>query len=159
MWILKRLSAGRKGRNGMKELVITAEVKNLDEVMAFVDAFLEEAGCPMKTQMQIDLAVEEIFVNIASYAYAPKTGLATIRLEPADCGDAVTIVMIDQGIPYDPLSKADPDITLSADERQIGGLGILLTKKNMDDVKYEYANGSNVLTLKKTIRQKGERTC
>ena len=149
----------RKGRNGMKELMIAAEVKNLDEVMAFVDAFLEEAGCSMKTQMQIDLAVEEIFVNIASYAYAPNTGLATIRLEQTDDGDAVRIVMIDQGIPYDPLSKADPDITLSADERQIGGLGILLTKKNMDDVQYEYANNSNILTLIKTISQKGERTC
>ncbi|MBP5264699.1 MAG: ATP-binding protein [Lachnospiraceae bacterium] len=136
----------------MKELVITAETKNLDEVMTFVDTFLEEAECSMKTQMQIDLAVEEIFVNIASYAYAPGTGPATIRVGLTDDGSVFVIELIDQGVPYNPLAKEDPDITLSAEERKIGGLGILLTKKSMDDVQYEYANGSNILTLRKSIR-------
>ncbi|MBQ6094745.1 MAG: ATP-binding protein [Lachnospiraceae bacterium] len=136
----------------MKELVITAETKNLDEVMTFVDTFLEEAECSMKAQMQIDLAVEEIFVNIASYAYAPGTGPATIRVGLTDDGSVFVIELIDQGVPYNPLAKEDPDITLSAEERKIGGLGILLTKKSMDDVQYEYANGSNILTLRKSIR-------
>ncbi|MBR3468132.1 MAG: ATP-binding protein [Lachnospiraceae bacterium] len=136
----------------MKELVITAETKNLDEVMTFVDTFLEEAECSMKVQMQIDLAVEEIFVNIASYAYAPGTGPATIRVGLTDDGSVFVIELIDQGVPYNPLAKEDPDITLSAEERKIGGLGILLTKKSMDDVQYEYANGSNILTLRKSIR-------
>ena len=136
----------------MKELVITAETKNLDEVMTFVDTFLEEAECSMKAQMQIDLAVEEIFVNIASYAYAPGTGPATIRVGLTDDGSVFVIELIDQGVPYNPLAKEDPDITLSAEERKIGGLGILLTKKSMDDVQYEYVNGSNKLTLRKSIK-------
>ena len=136
----------------MKELVITAETKNLDEVMTFVDTFLEEAECSMKVQMQIDLAVEEIFVNIARYAYVPGTGPATIRVGLTDDGSVFVIELIDQGVPYNPLAKEDPDITLSAEERKIGGLGILLTKKSMDDVQYEYANGSNILTLRKSIR-------
>jgi len=106
----------------------------------------------MKAQMQIDLAVEEIFVNIASYAYAPGTGPATIRVGLTDDGSVFVIELIDQGVPYNPLAKEDPDITLSAEERKIGGLGILLTKKSMDDVQYEYANGSNILTLRKSIR-------
>ena len=125
----------------MKELFIEAINDNLDQVLAFVDEQLEENDCPMKVQMQIDLAVEEIFVNIANYAYDPETGPATVRVD-----------VVDNGVPYDPLAKADPDITLSAEERQIGGLGIFLVKKNMDDVKYEYVNGSNILTLKKGLR-------
>ncbi len=139
----------------MKELYIEATVDNLSEVLGFVDEQLEAADCAMKVQMQIDLAVEEIFVNIANYAYDPETGPATVRVDVTPDGSTVTITFVDNGVPYDPLAKADPDITLSADERQIGGLGIFLVKKNMDDVKYEYVNGSNILTLKKGLR--GER--
>ena len=136
----------------MKELFIEAIKENLDQVLAFVDEQLEEKECPMKVQMQIDLAVEEIFVNIANYAYDPETGPATVRVDVTPDGSVVTITFVDNGVPYDPLAKADPDITLSAEERQIGGLGIFLVKKNMDDVKYEYVNGSNILTLKKGLR-------
>ena len=136
----------------MKELFIEATTENLSDVLGFVDEQLEAAECPMKVQMQIDLAVEEIFVNIANYAYDPETGPATVRVDVAPDGSTVTITFVDNGVPYDPLAKADPDITLSADERQIGGLGIFLVKKNMDDVKYEYVNGSNILTLKKGLR-------
>lgn len=135
----------------MKELDIEAKLENLGEVMAFVDEQLEAADCSMKVQMQIDLAVEEIFVNIANYAYSPETGPATVRVEVKPDGSAVTITFIDQGVPYDPLAKKDPDVNLAAEDREIGGLGIFLTKKNMDDVKYEYVNGSNVLTLKKNL--------
>ena len=136
----------------MKELYIEATVDNLSEVLGFVDEQLEAADCAMKVQMQIDLAVEEIFVNIANYAYDPETGPATVRVDVTPDGSTVTITFVDNGVPYDPLAKADPDITLSADERQIGGLGIFLVKKNMDDVKYEYVNGRNILTLKKGLR-------
>ncbi|MBO5623097.1 MAG: ATP-binding protein [Butyrivibrio sp.] len=135
----------------MKELDIEALVDNLDKVMEFVDAELEDANCPMKIQMQIDLAVEEIFVNIANYAYDPETGPATVRVEVDPDGSAVRITFIDHGVPYDPLAKTDPDITQAADERQIGGLGIFLVKKTMDDIRYEYVNGSNILTLKKNL--------
>lgn len=135
----------------MKELVIDALTDNLPQVLAFVDGELEAADCPMKIQMQIDIAVEEIFVNIANYAYAPEVGTATVRVEVMDEPPAVDITFIDGGVPYDPLAKADPDVTLSAEERQIGGLGIFMVKKTMDDVKYEYLDGHNILTLKKGL--------
>lgn len=105
----------------------------------------------MKIQMQIDIAVEEIFVNIARCAYAPEVGNAIIRIETLADPPSVDITFIDSGIPYDPLAKADPDITLSAEERQIGGLGIFMVKRSMDDVRYEYLDGHNVLTLKKGL--------
>jgi len=136
----------------MKELFIEALTDNLDSVLAFVDEQLEATECSMKIQMQIDLAVEEIFVNIANYAYDPETGPATVRVDVAPDGTVVTITFVDNGVPYDPLAKADPDITLPAEQREIGGLGIFLVKKNMDDVSYEYVNGSNILTLKKGLR-------
>jgi anti-sigma regulatory factor (Ser/Thr protein kinase) len=135
----------------MKELEIEALSENLPQVLAFVDEQLEAADCPMKIQIQIDIAVEEIFVNIAHYAYAPETGKAMVRIETLADPPSVDITFIDNGVPYDPLAKADPDITLSAEERQIGGLGIFMVKKSMDDVKYEYLDGHNILTLKKGL--------
>ena len=132
-----------------KTLSMPAVTDKLSEVTAFVDAFLEERGCPGKTQMLIDLSVEEIFVNIANYAYPDKEGDAEIRLSEAD--GVVTLAFTDAGVPYDPLKKEDADVTLSAEDRPIGGLGILLVKKNMDEVGYSYENGRNVLTLKKRI--------
>ena len=135
----------------MKELEIEALTENLPQVLAFIDEQLEAADCPMKIQIQIDIAVEEIFVNIAHYAYAPETGKAMVRIETLADPPSVDITFIDNGVPYDPLAKADPDITLSAEERQIGGLGIFMVKKSMDDVKYEYLDGHNILTLKKGL--------
>ena len=135
----------------MKELEIEALTENLPQVLSFLDEQLEAAGCPMKIQMQIDIAVEEIFVNIAHYAYNPEIGTAKVRVEVLGDPPTVDITFIDQGIPYDPLAKADPDVTLSAEERQIGGLGIFMVKKSMDDVRYEYLDGHNILTLKKGL--------
>ena len=135
----------------MKELTLEATLDNLSEVLGFVDSFLEDNYCSAKAQMQIDVAVEEIFVNIASYAYAPNTGNATIKLDRVEHSPIVTIIFEDEGVPYDPLAKADPDITLPADERQIGGLGIYMVKKSMDSMEYERSNGKNILTLKKKI--------
>ena len=138
-------------KSEMDELTLDATVENLDKVLAFVDEHLETLGCPMKTQMQIDIAVEEMFVNIAHYAYAPNTGAATVRFESVDDPRRVLITLIDSGIPYDPLAKEDPDITLSADERPIGGLGIYMVKKSMDDIRYKNRNGQNILTIVKNI--------
>ena len=135
----------------MKELDIEAKVENLNTVIGFVDEQLENFECPMKVQMQIDLAVEEIFVNIANYAYDPSIGSATVRTEVSPDGRQVSITFIDQGVPYDPLAKEDPDTSLPLEERGIGGLGIFLVKKNMDDIKYEYRNGSNILTIVKDL--------
>lgn len=138
------------------ELEIEAATENLDKVLGYVGAHLEEAGCPMKTRMQFDLAVEEIFVNIASYAYAPNTGKATVKVDVSDDPKTVRVTFTDRGVPYDPLKRDDPDVTLPASERKIGGLGIYLTKKVMDEVRYEYKNGQNVLVIGKRIERSRE---
>ena len=135
----------------MREMDIAATLENLDAVMAFVDQQLEEAGCSMKTQMQIDIAVEEVYVNIAHYAYNPEIGGVTIRVQIEEEPLAVILTFIDKGKPYDPLAKEDPDVTLAAEDRQIGGLGIFITKKTMDTVTYSYENNENVLTMIKKI--------
>ena len=134
-----------------EELVIEAEKENLERVTAFVNSRLEAVCCPPKARMQIDVAVEEIFINIASYAYTPEKGCAAVRVEVSDYPVTVTITFTDHGTPYDPLAKKDPDVTLPVNAREIGGLGIFLTKKLMDDVQYAYRDGRNVLTLKKKI--------
>ncbi|MBD5546660.1 MAG: ATP-binding protein [Lachnospiraceae bacterium] len=135
----------------MKELTIDATIKNVAAVTAFVDEQLEQLGCPMKTQMQVDIAIDELFGNIANYAYNPEVGAVTVCVEVMDNPLAVVITFIDNGVPYDPLAKADPDITLSAEEREIGGLGIYMVKKIMDAVFYEYKDGQNILRIKKNI--------
>ena len=135
----------------MKELTIAATVENIETVTDFVNEQLEALDCPMKAQMQIDIAIDELFGNIAHYAYNPEVGSATVRVEVIEDPLAVTITFIDNGVPYDPLAKADPDTTLSAEEREIGGLGIYMVKKSMDDITYEYKDGQNILKIKKNL--------
>ena len=135
----------------MKELNITATVENIEVVTDFVNEQLEAIDCPMKAQMQIDIAIDELFGNIAHYAYNPEVGDATVRVEVIEDPMAVVLTFIDNGVPYDPLAKADPDTTLSAEERQIGGLGIFMVKKSMDDITYEYKDGQNILKIRKNI--------
>ena len=134
----------------MERLEIMAETDRLDEVILFIDQQLETAGCSMKNQMQIELAVEEIFVNIAHYAYGEQRGMAEITME-ITTEQVARIGFIDNGTPYDPLAKEDPDVKLSAQERKIGGLGIYMVKKIMDDMRYEYRDGKNILTLEKSL--------
>lgn len=136
----------------MKELTIAATVENIEAVTAFVDEQLEALDCPMKAQMQIDIAIDELFGNIAHYAYNPDVGEATVRVEVMEEPLSVVITFIDGGVPYDPLTQADPDITLSAEERAIGGLGIFMVKKTMDEITYRYENGSNILSIRKNLR-------
>ena len=131
----------------MKELVIEADIEKLDQVLAFVDAELEAFECSMKAQMQLDIAVEEIYVNIAHYAYGEGQGMATIQMETEP--GQTTITFIDSGTPYNPLEKEDPDISLPAEERPIGGLGIFMVKKSMDYVTYENRDGQNVFAITK----------
>jgi anti-sigma regulatory factor (Ser/Thr protein kinase) len=135
----------------MDVLKIEAALDNLDEVLAFVDQRLEENDCPMKVQTQIDIAVEEIFVNIASYAYSPEKGNAEIGVEVSDDPLEVTIRFADSGIPYDPLAKEDPNITRIKEGRKPGGLGIFMVKKTMDEMEYDYKNGHNIFTVSKMI--------
>ena len=136
----------------MKELDINATIENVPTVVEFVDEQLEMLGCPMNAQIQIDIAIDELFSNIARYAYNPEVGAATVRVEVVEDPMAVVVTFIDNGVPYDPLSREDPDVTLSADEREVGGLGIYLVKKSMDEISYRYENGSNILSIRKKLR-------
>jgi len=131
----------------LKELLTEAKIENLDEVLTFVEEEIESSACPPKLVTQIAIAVEEIFVNIANYAYNPEVGGAKIRII-AD--DTVVIEFEDAGRPYNPLEKADPNIHAGIEERQIGGLGIFMVKNIMDTVDYRYESGKNILTIKKT---------
>ena len=133
----------------MKRLTVNASTENLPGVLEFIDAELETLGASMKTQYQIDLAVEEIYVNIANYAYAPDTGNVDIQFDV--CGDPplLEIQFIDEGNPFNPLDNPEPDITLTADDRDIGGLGVLMVKKSMDSVNYRFEDNKNILTIQK----------
>ena len=135
----------------MKEMTIPATVENIDKVTEFVNSQLEEIDCPIKARMQIDIAIDELFGNLAHYAYNPETGPATVRVEVTEAPISVVVTFIDHGIPYDPLKKDDPDVTLSAEERAIGGLGIFMVKKTMDEITYEYKDGQNILRIRKDI--------
>ena len=131
------------------ELTMPARVENIDPVTEMINARLEELDCPLKAQMQIDVAVDELFGNIAHYAYPEVGGDVTVRMEDDLQPPGVRITFLDRGIPYDPLAREDPDTTLAAEDRKIGGLGIFLVKKTMDAVLYDYRDGCNVLTIVK----------
>lgn len=135
----------------MKELTVAADIGNLHVVTDFVDAFLEEIDCPMKKQMQIDLAVDEVFTNICSYAYGNGEGEACIRIGCEEDPRAVMITFADSGLPFNPLTQEEPDTTLPIDERLPGGLGIFLVRKMMDEVLYEYRSGKNILHIRKRL--------
>ncbi|MFP3040558.1 ATP-binding protein [Treponema primitia] len=132
----------------MKELKIEAKTENLDAVLDFINAELDRKNCSMKVQHQIDIAVEEIFVNIAHYAYNPIIGDAIIRI--AVSGE-ISIEFEDAGKPYNPLEKDDPDITASAEEREVGGLGIFIAKKIMDTLEYRHEDNKNIFVIKKHL--------
>lgn len=135
----------------MKVLTVEATKENLDKVIGFLDEQLEEMECPMKIIMQMELAVEEIYINVASYAYGEETGLVTMVMDVKQDPKRVEIEFQDQGTPYNPLERQDPDISLAAEQRGIGGLGVFLVKKNMDEVDYVYENGKNVFRMVKIL--------
>ncbi len=135
----------------MSEKTFSADVKALGEVIAFTEAELEKACCPMKTAMSLAVAIEEMFVNVAHYAYPNGSGTATLAIEHNAEKNEIMFRMTDSGVPFNPLEKPDPDITLSAEERKIGGLGIFMMKKTMDEVFYANTNGENILTMIKKL--------
>ena len=140
-----------KELGNLKSITVEAKIENVDKVTEFVNEVLEEKECPLKVQMQLDVAIDEIFGNIAYYAYGKGSGNATIQIEMEDNPPKITLIFIDQGIPYNPLENKDPDITLDIEDREIGGLGIFLVKKTMDELSYEYVDGQNILTMKKEL--------
>ncbi len=141
----------------MKELTIEAAVENIEPVTDFVTAELERLDCPLKAQIQITIAIDELFGNIARYAYSPDVGKATVCFEVEESPLAVVISFIDHGKPFNPLEQAEPDIKLSAQERKEGGLGIFLVKKTMTMVEYTYKDGKNILKIKKKIEKTKEK--
>lgn len=140
----------------MRELDVDARVENLPEVQGFISENLDVLDCDEKERNQIEVAAEEIFTNISSYAYNSGVGTAKVRVELDDNPLSVSISFIDGGMQYDPLARQDPDTKLSLKERKRGGLGIFMTKKFMDDVNYEYKNGKNILTISKRVLRQPE---
>lgn len=135
----------------MKEITVPATLEELDRVTEFINGELEAYGCSARVRMQIDIAVEEIYVNIAHYAYHPEVGEASVCCAVGGEPLQVIIQFADRGKPYNPLAKEDPDVSLSAEERDFGGLGIYMVKKSMDDITYDYEDGKNILTIKKNL--------
>lgn len=135
----------------MKEIIVAAIDENLEVVNNFIHECLMDTSVSDDVLMELDLAVEEIFVNIAHYAYNPEVGNAQIKCKINNEPLQLTIEFTDEGKPYNPLEKEDPDITLSAEERQIGGLGIFIVKQFMDVIEYRYEDNKNILTIKKML--------
>ncbi len=135
----------------VRELTVDAAAENIPAVTAFVEAQLDAVDCPPKARGQLSMAIDEIVANIAQYAYAPEVGPVTVRFAFDEGTRTATLTFLDKGLPYNPLEKADPDVSLSAEDRPIGGLGIFLVKKTMDGMAYAYKHGQNVLTIQKRI--------
>lgn len=135
----------------MKEITVDATIDNVKTITDFVDERLEEMNCPVKAQMQIDIVIDELCSNVARYAYSDRTGKVTVSVDTVDKPMKVWLTFTDEGVPYNPLAKEDPDITLSAEERKLGGLGIYMVKKMMDEFHYEYKDGKNIVTVCKVI--------
>jgi anti-sigma regulatory factor (Ser/Thr protein kinase) len=135
----------------VKEWTFEAKINRIPWLTEQVDALLEGLDCPIKAQMQIDVAIDELLANIASYAYETGEGQVTVRFDFQPDDRTVALTFIDKGIPYDPLAKPDPDVALEVEKRSVGGLGIFLVKKTMDDMIYARRDGHNVLTICKRI--------
>ncbi|MDR0738837.1 MAG: ATP-binding protein [Oscillospiraceae bacterium] len=135
----------------MKKIKVLAKKEKLDEVLGFCHEILEKNGCDKKTILSIDLVIEEIFVNIASYAYGEKEEEVDIMCDVTENPKTFVMEFIDGGVEFDPLKKKDPNLGLKADERKIGGLGIFLSKKLTDKIEYFRKNGENHLAFQKKI--------
>ena len=136
----------------MREITVDASVDRVTQVTELADLQLAEAGCSARIKMQIDIAIDEIFSNIARYAYQNDSGKVTVRLDTLDAPPRILLTFIDNGIPYNPLMSEMPDTTsLPARKRPIGGLGLFMVKKTMDCITYSYENGQNILTILKNL--------
>lgn len=135
----------------MKKLVVKAVIESIPTITDFVDKILEEHSCDMKAKIQIDIAIDEILGNISQYAYESDDGDVSVSVQIMEAPKRAIITFIDSGVPYNPITTEEPDTSLSAEERKIGGLGIFMVKKTMDDMTYEYTNNCNILRITKNI--------
>ncbi|MDO4538276.1 MAG: ATP-binding protein, partial [Coriobacteriales bacterium] len=129
-----------------------ATIDNVQRAIDFINAELDRRMCPPRVQNRIDIALEELLVNICHYAYADQDepGKMEVKYVYKGSPSSITVELKDQGVPFNPLEHADPDRSLSFDEIEVGGLGIYMVKKSMDDIAYVYDDGSNVLAFRKT---------
>ena len=137
---------------GKRTLRVAADIENIEKVTELVGEVLKGTDCSCQVRDKINVAVDEIFSNIAKYAYAPGKGDVTVSAETDKDRESITVTFKDNGKKYDPLEVNDPDVSLSADERTPGGLGVYMVRKLMDDVSYEYKDGQNILKIKKIIK-------
>ncbi len=135
----------------LSKISLPATINNIEKATDFINRILEKADCPMKAQIQLDIALDELMSNVARYAYAHGTGDVTVSLKILDDPRRAVLTLTDTGVPYDPLKKEDPDVTLSVEDRQIGGLGIFIVKQSMDEMTYAYEDGKNIITIVKYI--------
>lgn len=135
----------------MRSITVPATDIDPGPVVEFVEAELEQHDCPPKALFQIEVAIEEILVNIVSYAGLSETDGIEVRCEVLENPLRVILQFLDEGIPFDPLAETDPDISPEAIMKRDGGLGIFLVKQMMDDVSYTYENGKNTLTVLKGL--------
>ena len=135
----------------MKEITVQAAAGNLARVTAFVNETLRKMGCSTRNRVDIDVAIDEVFANIVTYGYGTTKGLITIRVETTEAPRSVVITFSDSGQPFDPLSASEPNISLPLNKRPVGGLGIFMMKKTMDEASYHYSDGQNILTIRKLI--------
>lgn len=132
----------------MAKITVSATRESIPQVAAFVEGELEKLSCPMKELAQINIAVDELYSNIVNYAYKGGEGEASVSVQGLP-PNSVRLTFEDSGVPYNPLAKPDPDVTLGAEERQIGGLGIFIVKKTMDAMEYKFEGGKNILAITK----------
>ena len=135
----------------MQSITTEAKMENIERITVFMDREMEKINCPARQQIQIRIAIDEIVSNIVRYAYRQETGTVTVQFDYNESDRSILLTFSDKGFPFDPLQQAAPDITLPAEKRKIGGLGILLVRKTMDEVSYVRENGKNILRIKKKI--------
>ena len=131
------------------EISVESVNDNITAITEFINAELEAHGCSPKARVQIDVAADELFANVVQHAYAPLVGMVTVRVNVSEDDRTARITFIDSGRPFDPLSAPEPDISLPVEQRGVGGLGLFLVKKTMDDLIYEYRDGKNIVTIVK----------
>ena len=137
----------------MKEWTAKAETGSIAVITQDVDRELDALGCSPEARRKINVALDELLSNIAYYAYAPESGEVTVQIRFDEADGTVFLTFIDNGVPYNPLEEPDPDITLAAEKRPVGRLGILMAKKKMDGMEYRRENNRNILTVRKRIRE------
>ena len=134
------------------EITVEAKLEEIDTVHQFIEDFLLGAGFPEDLFMNIDVAVEELFANVANYAYGGKTGSATIRVSVEDAPPVAIVILIDHGLPFNPLAREEMKVSNKKQDIKIGGRGIFLVKKLMDNFAYEYKDGNNIVTIRKKFQ-------